>query len=308
MHLNGIGTDRNCRTAVELLKRVCERGTWVSRQLQEAYDHEGPRPESAAWIFLKLAEAGHEVAQMNLAHLLDSGSPLLIYNGTSGTPIARDLARIYAQRHFELSAGQGNVFSHLRLGDYAYYGWGLRVDDGLPSAGLDEAVIDDDAIDDETLMRLLEGGDAEVRYVRQDRDVGSSVARYRRTATARITGEWMQPYVARASFNLGLMHQLGLDVAQDIPLARQHYARSLEADPDGVQSPVLLMLALMASQVFWAALPPPVHLARSLIEDMRTHALVVQVIVLLVLVLLRRRLATTGIVIAAAPDGAVREA
>eukprot|EP00913_Durusdinium_trenchii_P000312 g285.t1 len=33
MHLNGIGTVRNCKMAVELLKRVCERGSWVSNKL-----------------------------------------------------------------------------------------------------------------------------------------------------------------------------------------------------------------------------------------------------------------------------------
>merc|ERR1711957_615029 len=38
MHLNGVGTVRNCKIAVDLLKRVCERGSWVSRKLQEAYD------------------------------------------------------------------------------------------------------------------------------------------------------------------------------------------------------------------------------------------------------------------------------
>lgn len=30
-----------------------------------------------------------------------------------------------------------------------------------------------------------------------------------------VTGEWMQSFVARASFNLGFMHQFGIGIAQD---------------------------------------------------------------------------------------------
>merc|ERR1712125_8668 len=61
MYLNGVGTMRNCKIAVDLLKRVCERGSWVSRKLQDAYNGKDSHPEMAAWLFLRLAEAGHEV-------------------------------------------------------------------------------------------------------------------------------------------------------------------------------------------------------------------------------------------------------
>ena len=42
-----------------------------------------------------------------------------------------------------------------------------------------------------------------------------SKARYRKTADMTVTGEWMQSFVARASFNLGFMHQFGIGIAQD---------------------------------------------------------------------------------------------
>eukprot|EP00928_Gymnodinium_smaydae_P013545 TRINITY_DN14937_c0_g4_i2.p1 TRINITY_DN14937_c0_g4~~TRINITY_DN14937_c0_g4_i2.p1 ORF type:complete len:508 (-),score=87.08 TRINITY_DN14937_c0_g4_i2:982-2505(-) len=79
MHLNGVGTVRDCDIAVNLLKKVCERGPWVSRQLSTALEVAAERPDEAAHLFLRLGEAGHEVAQMNAAHLLDTGaaSPLV---------------------------------------------------------------------------------------------------------------------------------------------------------------------------------------------------------------------------------------
>ena len=35
------------------------------------------------------------------------------------------------------------------------------------------------------------------------------------TADMTVTGEWMQSFVARASFNLGFMHQFGIGIVQD---------------------------------------------------------------------------------------------
>merc|ERR1711963_342882 len=82
------------------------------------------------------------------------------------------------------------------------------------------------------------------QVVRQTADPELSLAHYRRCAAMRITGEWMQPFVARASFNLGYMHQFGVGVAQDPAVARRFYHRCLEVDPNGPQVPVSLMIAL----------------------------------------------------------------
>merc|ERR1719498_717603 len=70
MHLNGVGAMRDCDMAVNLLKRVAERGEWVTDRLQLAYGAEDT-PSLQLLPFLELAEAGHEVAQQNLAYLLD---------------------------------------------------------------------------------------------------------------------------------------------------------------------------------------------------------------------------------------------
>lgn len=294
MHLNGIGAVRNCKLAVDLLKRVCERGSWVSRKLQEAYDRQREgRNEEAAWLFLRLAEAGHEVAQMNLAHLMDTGSTQLLLNSSAVPELsgeARTIGRVHAQRQYELSAEQGNALSELRLGDYAYYGWGLVVDTKAPTTQAVEtegseatcAESTDGECDFEDLSATVD-----MRLVRQEPDVALALARYKRTAAMRITSEWMQPFVARASFNLGYMYQFGIGVVRDMPLARRYYNKCAEVDPAGVQTPVALMLALLAAQAFFAKLPPPSSFGSALLLDLRIHMLVVHFVGLFALVHLR---------------------
>lgn len=279
MHLNGVGTMRNCKIAVDLLKRVCERGSWVSQKLQTAYDQQETHPEAASWLFLRLAEAGHEVAQMNVAHHLDfSGSQLLFLKpdekdkekGELNDEV-KALGKIHAQRHYEMSAEQGNALAELRLGDFAYYGWGLRADEGP-----EEDWANDEAED-------LAPTEAELRFVRQEIDTELSVAHYKRTATMRITGEWMQPFVARASFNLGYMYQFGVGVDRDAPQARRFYRQSVEADPTGVSTPVSMMLVLLAWQMFLVELPPTQEIADAFFADLRTHVLAIHLVVLGVL-------------------------
>jgi len=283
MHLNGIGTVRNCKIAVDLLKKVCERGSWVSQKLQEAYHLQETQPNAAAWLFLRLAEAGHEVAQMNVAHLLDTHSAQLLFHGsdTTGTSEeaeARALGKIHAQRHYEMSAAQGNALSELRLGDFAYYGWGIRADDTAK---------DDWNNDDIDVLALAE---EPVNFVHQEADPELSVVHYKRTSNMRITGEWMQPFVARASFNLGFMYQFGVGVARDAPLARRYYRRCSEVDPHGVQVPVTIMLAALAAQVSLLEMPSLQDFVSAVFNDMRTHMLAVLIVFLSVLLRTRDRL------------------
>mmetsp|Transcript_39351 Transcript_39351/g.113919 ORF Transcript_39351/g.113919 Transcript_39351/m.113919 type:complete len:773 (-) Transcript_39351:4-2322(-) len=349
MHLNGIGTVRNCKLAVDLLKRVCERGAWVSEKLQEAYDrHREGNGDVAAWLFLRLAEAGHEVAQMNLAHLLDSGAAtwllppvragvgkvervvavsdgLFADMGTihgvpsqaSSADSANDaaqaegeeeqrrvFAKMIAQRHYELSAEQGNAFSELRLGDYAYYGWGVRIHTGPENSGTqagtpdgsmhasapNEALeamddLDDAAESDNSKESMYSHG---IRLLPQESDVGLSLARYRRTAAMRVTGEWMQPFVARASFNLGYIYHFGVGVPHDLSLARRYYHRCLELDPSGVQSPVLVMLTALALQNLALSLPSVRYIVSAFASDLRVHVLAMHVVAWSVLWGLRR--------------------
>eukprot|EP00913_Durusdinium_trenchii_P000313 g286.t1 len=179
------------------------------RRLREAQElHKQNRPDAAAWRFLSLAEAGHEVAQMNVAQLLDSGAASLLLNSSQPMPLKaiedpRLLGRAWAQRHYELSAEQGNAFSELG----------------------------------------------------RESDLELSLAHYRRTAQMRISGEWMQSFVARASFNLGFMYQFGIGVEQDLPMAGRFYGQGAEADPGGVQTPITIMSTVLSFQSYLAEIP-----------------------------------------------------
>lgn len=296
MHLNGVGTMRNCKIAVDLLKRVCERGAWVSQKLQDAYEQQDANPDAASWLFLRLAEAGHEVAQMNVAHLLDGGTSKLLFvkpdqEEVAANEEARALGKIHAQRHYETSAEQGNALSELRLGDYAYYGWGLRADEG-PEEDFSSADADE--------LNLAE---AELRFVRQEVDPDLSLAHYKRTASMRITGEWMQPFVARASFNLGYMYQFGVGVPRDAPLARRYYKRCFEVDPSGIQAPVSMMLGLLAWQVFLVDMPPAQDIVELLLGDLRTHVLAIHLVVLGILLHARSSLIRNRPIRTVRPEG-----
>lgn len=289
MHLNGIGTMRDCDIAVNLLKKVCERGEWVSGKLVDAYETADKQPNRAALLFLKLAEAGHEVAQMNVAHLLDSGVAALLnpdeLAGDGSGEESRLHSRILAQRFYELSAEQGSASSELRLGDYAYYGWGIST----------AFKHDDDSREDGTdvLPATLAASEPELEVSLQSVDYEASLARYRKTADMAVTGEWMQTFVARGSFNLGFMYQFGLGVAQDLNVAKQHYFRCREVDPSGQHTPVTLVLFSLGLHMYWLRVPPGPVLTERLFRDERIHILMLHLIAILVLVAVRCRFAST---------------
>ena len=303
MHLNGIGTTRSCKIAVELLKRVCERGNWVADKLQEAYDQQISSPEKAAWLFLRLAEAGHEVAQANVAHMLDRGGSHLLFE--SEVPIeqrdrVREREKVHAQRQYEMSAAQGNVLSELRLGDYAYYGWGLRLQErgqGTPSEGARtdddgaaqgiDATEGSDGLEDEGSGSSLNESVERAERVPQEPNVGMAVSHYRRAASSKVTGEWMEPLVARASFNLGYLHQFGIGMPRDTALAVRHYRYCREVDPTSVHAPVTIMMMIMQLQGFFLDRPPLHILLESFFNDLRAHALVLNLLALVVLLAFR---------------------
>lgn len=118
MHATGVGVPRSCHMAVELYKNVCERGRWSTlfdgayRQYQEG------KVDSALLIYLTLAELGYEVAQSNVAHILDQKESLLLHNESYPR------ALLYWNR----AASQGYTTARIKLGDYHYYGHGTEVD------------------------------------------------------------------------------------------------------------------------------------------------------------------------------------
>ncbi|CAK0812148.1 unnamed protein product [Prorocentrum cordatum] len=284
MYLNGIGAPVNCDIAAKLLRTVCERGSWVADKLADATALSEKSPDRAALLYLKLAETGHEVAQMNVAHMFDVGQSSLLFPGDAPTEDAstaeatRQHGRILAQRYYEMSAEQGSPSSELRLGDYAFYGWGM-------SASFQDG--EDDA--DDGAGNSEPSPSPEVKIRPQAVDYEASLARYRRTAETTVTGLWMQSFVARGYFNLAFMHQFGLGVPQDVHLARAHYHKSREVDPATTTAPVALVLPLLGLHGLLLRVPAPRALLERLLLDVRVHALGLHLVVAAVLIAARAR-------------------
>uniref|UniRef100_A0A8C2BW77 SEL1L adaptor subunit of ERAD E3 ubiquitin ligase n=1 Tax=Cyprinus carpio TaxID=7962 RepID=A0A8C2BW77_CYPCA len=119
MHATGTGVMRSCHTAVELFKNVCERGRW-SERLMAAYGSfkEGDM-DSALVQYLLLSEQGYEVAQSNVAFILDQkGSQIFNENETYPRALL----------HWTRAAAQGYTVARIKLGDYHFYGYGTDVD------------------------------------------------------------------------------------------------------------------------------------------------------------------------------------
>uniref|UniRef100_A0A8C3ATH1 SEL1L adaptor subunit of SYVN1 ubiquitin ligase n=1 Tax=Cyclopterus lumpus TaxID=8103 RepID=A0A8C3ATH1_CYCLU len=119
MHATGTGVMRSCHTAVELFKNVCERGRW-SERLMAAYGSFKEGESDAALVqYLLLAEQGYEVAQSNVAFILDQkGARIFTENETYPRALL----------HWTRAAAQGYTVARIKLGDYHYYGQGTDVD------------------------------------------------------------------------------------------------------------------------------------------------------------------------------------
>ncbi len=109
-----------CTAALELLKRVAERGPWAAVLQDAAAAWAAGDAAGALLAYLRGAEAGLELAQANAAWLLGRGL------GAGPGPAAQALALRLHQR----AAGQGNVEALLQLGDSHWYGRGVRRDWG----------------------------------------------------------------------------------------------------------------------------------------------------------------------------------
>ena len=138
MHLNGLGAPKSCPVGTQFLKAVAERGAWASL-LEEAQAHldstsalsSSSSPSAAAkatalHLYSHLAEGGFELAQANVAFLLDQQhvhDPATPLAGVRGDSLAERALHMYRQ-----AAAQGNTEAEVKLGDYAFYGHGTEVD------------------------------------------------------------------------------------------------------------------------------------------------------------------------------------
>ncbi|XP_041352762.1 protein sel-1 homolog 2-like isoform X2 [Gigantopelta aegis] len=119
MHATGTGVLRNCHTAVELYKNVAERGRW-SEMLMDAHRlYKDGHEDSAVIKYMFLADLGFEVAQSNVAYILDRGE-------THQFPQYETYQR--ALLHYTRAASQGSTIARVKMGDYHYYGFGTEID------------------------------------------------------------------------------------------------------------------------------------------------------------------------------------
>uniref|UniRef100_A0A4W4FJK9 Fibronectin type-II domain-containing protein n=1 Tax=Electrophorus electricus TaxID=8005 RepID=A0A4W4FJK9_ELEEL len=119
MHATGTGVMRSCHTAVELFKNVCERGRWSERLMMAYSSFKDGDMDSALVQYLLLAEQGYEVAQSNVAFILDQKQSRLFSDNETYPR---------ALLHWTRAAAQGYTVARIKLGDYHFYGYGTDVD------------------------------------------------------------------------------------------------------------------------------------------------------------------------------------
>ena len=116
MHATGTGVLRSCHHATELFKHVAERGRWAETFMDAHALYEQGRVESALLKYSFLAELGYEVAQSNVAFILDSGK------GCCGAAFDQAETHKRALLQWTRAATQGFSTARVKLGDYHYYG------------------------------------------------------------------------------------------------------------------------------------------------------------------------------------------
>ncbi|KDO32589.1 hypothetical protein SPRG_03063 [Saprolegnia parasitica CBS 223.65] len=114
MTTHGIGTTRSCKSALDYMKLVAERGAW-DHELRSAYRAYVAGDYTQAFRkYVVMAEQGYEVAQHNAAYLLEHQLGM-----SPAVALGDQTIRMY-----KAAAGQGNVDANLKLGDFYYYGYG----------------------------------------------------------------------------------------------------------------------------------------------------------------------------------------
>jgi len=74
LYLDGLGVLPHCEFAVTFLKSACERATFEEKFMDEAYRaYKSGDFDTAILKYLYVAEQGYEVAQSNLAYIIDKG-------------------------------------------------------------------------------------------------------------------------------------------------------------------------------------------------------------------------------------------
>ncbi|KAF8201015.1 hypothetical protein BJ912DRAFT_1054465 [Pholiota molesta] len=118
----------SCAMAVSFYKLVAERGVWDDDLLRDAEiawmsgTDQGKEVAMLKWWMA--AERGNEIAQNNLAYVLDQDKSILRLTRFSPMTTSTDQARL-ALTQWIRAAGQRNIDALVKVGDYYYHGLGV---------------------------------------------------------------------------------------------------------------------------------------------------------------------------------------
>lgn len=123
----GIGTAADCSQAVQFYNKLCTKGSWrLDFEVAFSRYMEGDMTQ-ALLLYEMLAERGMVEAQTNVAWFYDTDTQPEQFTQWH-QPIADNSEAFprhrLALKYYKRSADQGNELSHLKLGDYHYYGLG----------------------------------------------------------------------------------------------------------------------------------------------------------------------------------------
>ncbi|OEU19800.1 hypothetical protein FRACYDRAFT_181523 [Fragilariopsis cylindrus CCMP1102] len=270
---------KDCQTAKEHFKWIVKNASPTrSNRLKSAYkEYIAGNLEVSVRNYLAAAEIGSTVGQVNAAFLLEHGVCL----GLSAVDCAKASVRLW-----KAAAARGNPEACLRVGDFYYYGrlrgnklhtgpfgwiqYILYPENHLPSIfkQLGSKVLkiavnllgQGNGQFEETVESSSSSGtcDAEEGTCHDDdHDKGNendhdhdyfeedlhTAAHY-----YQVAGE--KHLSARANFNLGFMHQWGLGLKQDFPLAKRHYDLALSRNYREAEIAVQIALMAMNSHEF----------------------------------------------------------
>jgi SEL1 protein len=251
MQLSGsLGLPQTCKAAALLLKGLAERGAWTAGVEEARGALAAGRKRAGLVKYMKVAEAGVEVAQANAAFVLDRAEPWyeestdddddetsdarirrrgfeekgrfssVLGASTFGSSAEFSSDRERRALHYhKLAADQGNVLSLLKIGDAYFYG---RTGGKAPS--------------DRSKFSTRDGEKRKVLNALDER----------RNVSAAVYLRATQRRSAQAMFNLGAMHEHGLGLPKDLHLAKRYYDMALSTDPKAYVPVKLALYKLQA--------------------------------------------------------------
>eukprot|EP01103_Thecamoeba_quadrilineata_P012454 TRINITY_DN3213_c0_g1_i2.p1 TRINITY_DN3213_c0_g1~~TRINITY_DN3213_c0_g1_i2.p1 ORF type:complete len:323 (-),score=59.99 TRINITY_DN3213_c0_g1_i2:34-1002(-) len=118
LHLSSGDQPRSCSTAIKILKKFVEK-VYTDKLMDDAFlTYESGDYARALHLYETAAEMGVEIAQSNAAFMYEKG--------VAPPDFAKDDLSRYrsAFRYYSMSSDQQSSSSHLKLGDFYYYGLG----------------------------------------------------------------------------------------------------------------------------------------------------------------------------------------